>query len=54
MPLCPDCLKNDGVMNIMIAQGEEEAVYKGKKRKYIILVCTMGCGSSIRVRKANQ
>lgn len=46
MPYCPDCLR-DGIMNPMVAQGEEE--FKGKT--WIILVCVVGCGSSIRVPK---
>ena len=50
MSYCQDCLRNDGVMLPMIAQGEE--VFKGKT--WIILVCTLGCGSSIRVRKSDE
>ncbi len=49
MPLCADCKINDGALNIMIQQGEE--TFKGKA--YAVLVCTMGCGSSIRVPLAS-
>lgn len=50
MPLCEDCLKNDGVLLPMIAQGEE--THKGIE--YVILVCILGCGSSIRVKKSKE
>ena len=46
MPYCQDCLRS-GEMLPMIAQGEEE--FNGKT--WIILVCVVGCGSSIRVPK---
>lgn len=45
--VCQDCLRNDGVLLPMVAQGEE--VFNGKT--WIILECVLGCGSSIRVRK---
>jgi hypothetical protein len=46
LPLCPDCLHNDGRLEIMINVGEEVC----KKKIYVILEC-ITCGSSVRVPK---